>query len=44
MQLKALRQQLVKEIKECKPWPGVEFGKVILGMALDAALQDQENS
>lgn len=38
--LRAIREIMVKEIRERKPWPGCEHGKAILGMAVDGAIAD----
>lgn len=40
--LRKIRQQLVDEIKDGKPWPGIEFGKGHLGQAIDSAIKELE--
>lgn len=37
-----IRQGLVQEVCSRKPWPGAEYGKVIVGRALDEILTERE--
>ncbi len=39
--LEAIREQHVRDFD--KPWPGCEYGKVIVGCVIDAALTDLKN-
>jgi len=36
--LLVIRSGLVREIQERTPWPGCDFGKALIGRAIDAAL------
>jgi hypothetical protein len=38
--LLAIRSGLVREIQQREPWPGCEFGKVLLGRGIDAAIEE----
>ena len=38
--LKAIREQHVKDFH--RPWPGLEYGKAILGKSIDGAIQEVE--
>ena len=40
--LKAIRAQHVRDFHE--PWPGLEFGKAILGKSIDAAITQLEDN
>lgn len=40
--LRSIRNDLVQEVKSGRPWPGMEFGKSHLGMAVTKALETLE--
>ena len=40
-QLREIRAKHVRDFRA--PWPGIEHGKAILGMSIDAAIRDLEN-
>ena len=42
VQLRAIRADLVREVKEHKPWPFCEFGKALVGRGIDGAIADVE--
>jgi hypothetical protein len=42
-QLRAIRAQHVKEFRTT-PWPGAEFGKALVGQAIDNAIEELEES
>lgn len=39
-QLREIQAQFKRDFR--KPWPGAEFGKVLIGRAIDGALKDSE--
>ena len=42
VQLRAIRADLVSEVRGHKPWPGCEFGKTLVGRGIDGAIADVE--
>lgn len=41
-QLRACEREMIEEVRSRRPWPGAEFGKAILGKAIQGAIAEVE--